>query len=86
MEATMQIFEELERREIKAAKELEEEADEYREHLEYQHLQIDEVVHEEEAKSSKREKGDSNTKYILETFDPDIEEELARRLKDVERK
>lgn len=58
---------------------MEEEANDYHEHLEHQHLQIDKVVHEgEETKSFEGDDSDDDgTKYIVETFDADLEEELA---------
>lgn len=79
------ISEELERQEKEATKALEEEADNYHEHPKHQNLQIDKVVHEEEeTKSSKSDKEeDGSTRYIIQTFDADLEEELVWQLKDV---
>lgn len=76
----MQISEELERQEMEATKSLEQEVNEHHEHLEYQHLQIDKVVHEsKETRSSESgdEEEDADSKLIVQNFDPYFEEELA---------
>lgn len=80
----MKISEELERQEKEATKVLEK-ADDYHKHPEYEHLQIGKVVHEgEETGSSKSgEEEDVGTKYIVQTCDANLEEELAQKLKDV---
>lgn len=84
MKATMQILEELERQEREATEDMEEEVNDYHEHLEYQYLTIDEVVQEgEETKSSEEDNEDPGAKYIVENFDMELEEELSQQLKDV---
>lgn len=74
----MVISEEWERQEKETTKPLEEKVDEYHEHPEHQHLQIDEVVCEGEETGSSEggDEGDASTK-IVQTFDDDLEEELA---------
>lgn len=82
MKVTMEISEELDTQENEATKEIEEEANDYHKHPEYQHLTIDEVVHEdEEEKSYKGDEEDVGAKYIMETSDQELEEELAQQLK-----
>lgn len=84
MKATMEISEEWERQEKETTKALEDEANDCHEHLENQHLQIDEVVCEEEEIGSSRggDEGDASTE-IVQTFDEDFEDELVQQLKDV---
>lgn len=71
---------------MEATKTLEEEADEYHEHLDYQHLQIKKLVREEEeigSSESKYEEEDVSGKLIVQAFGPNLEEEQARKLKDI---
>lgn len=80
----MLIFEEWERQEKEVSKEMEEQADEYHEHLEYEHWRIDRVVHEEDepgpSESGDEEEG-TGGKIIIQTFNDDLEEEMVRQLK-----
>lgn len=80
MKSTLKISEELERKGKETIRVLEEEADDYHEHTKHQRLQIDKVIHEgNEIESSKdEEEEDVGTKYIMETFDANLEEDLAR--------
>lgn len=79
MKATMEIFEEWERKDREATKGIKEEADDYHEHPKYHHLTIEKVVHEgEETGSFEDDEEDVGAKYIVENFDIELEEELAQ--------
>lgn len=67
-------------------KPFEEEADEYHEHPEYEHRTIDKVAYEEEGtiSSESGDEADDGERAIMQTFDDDLKEGLARQLKDTE--
>lgn len=79
MKDRMEIPKYLDRQKREATKALEEGEYHYHENLEHQHLQIVKVVYEgKETKYSKsNEERDTSTKFIIQTFDVNFEEELA---------
>lgn len=83
----MLIFKERERQEREASKPFEEEVDEYHEHPEYEHQKINRVAYEEEGTGSfesRDEEEDAGGRVIVQTFDNDLEEEMARQPKGTE--
>lgn len=89
MEATMQISKEMVRQQREATKGVDEEfkdpfRDDYHEHSKHQNVTIDEVEYEEEgSQSSKEDVEDLGAKYIVESSDQELEEELSKQFKDI---
>lgn len=85
----MQISEEMEKRQREAAKGIMEEPkdpfkDDYFEHLERKtDMSVDKVATNEERSHSSKDTKALNAKYIIETLDQELKEEMSQQLKDI---